>query len=104
MCVKGPLHEQFEWLELIGFILLVAGTLVYNEIVVVPFWGFDKNTRAALEKRKQLLGSDNIDGIDGAGYMGLSPGAAYDANRNKRILDSKIEKDVKGHDKDDYEL
>lgn len=36
--------------------------------------------------------------------MGLSPGAAYDANRNKRILDSKIEKDVKQHDKDDYEM
>jgi multidrug transporter EmrE-like cation transporter len=33
--------EKFDWLQLIGFILLVIGTLVYNEIVVVPFFGFD---------------------------------------------------------------
>ena len=51
MLVGGPLHEDFVWLELLGFILLVAGTLVYNEIVIVPFFGMDQNTKGAIEKR-----------------------------------------------------
>jgi len=31
------------WLlwEIPGFILLAIGTLLYNEIVVFPYWGFD---------------------------------------------------------------
>jgi drug/metabolite transporter (DMT)-like permease len=34
--------EHFMWLELVGFILLIFGTLIYNEILVIPFFGFDK--------------------------------------------------------------
>jgi hypothetical protein len=33
--------ETFEPLQLVGFILLVCGTLVYNEIVIIPYFGFD---------------------------------------------------------------
>ena len=33
--------ETFSFIQLIGFILLVFGTLVYNEIIVLPFFGFD---------------------------------------------------------------
>ena len=32
--------EYFLWEELVGFVLLVFGTLVYNEVLVLPFWGF----------------------------------------------------------------
>ena len=46
--------EEFLVLQLFGFILLVMGTLVFNEIVILPFLGFDKNTRDAVEKRKKL--------------------------------------------------
>jgi len=28
---------------LIGFIIQVFGTLVFNEVIVLPFWGFNKN-------------------------------------------------------------
>mmetsp|Transcript_16343 Transcript_16343/g.27646 ORF Transcript_16343/g.27646 Transcript_16343/m.27646 type:complete len:96 (+) Transcript_16343:902-1189(+) len=38
-------QEDFLWAELGGFVLLVAGTLVYNEIVVVPCKPFNQNTR-----------------------------------------------------------
>ena len=31
---------------------MVAGTLVYNEIVIIRFWGFDKNTKAERAKRE----------------------------------------------------
>jgi hypothetical protein len=43
--------EDFYWLQLGGFILLVIGTLVFNEIVVVPFLGFDLYTKPALALR-----------------------------------------------------
>ena len=34
-------REEFHVLQLFGFVFLVIGTLVFNEIVVVPWWGFD---------------------------------------------------------------
>ena len=49
-----------------GFIFLVFGTLVYNEIVVLPFWGFNQYTKQALKGRDaektgaMLEKSDNL--------------------------------------------
>jgi hypothetical protein len=34
-------REQFYWLQLFGFVFLVIGTLVFNEIIIVPYFGFD---------------------------------------------------------------
>jgi hypothetical protein len=96
---QGKGHEKFQVLQLVGFIILVTGTLVYNEIIVLPFWGLDKETktaRAAREaeqeglipgghaKRSMVNTTDN-----NTDYMATSPGAAYDSNRNRRILDHK---------------
>ena len=41
-------REEFHVLQLIGFVFLVIGTLVFNEIVVVPFFGFNLYTKEAL--------------------------------------------------------
>jgi len=30
--------EQFQYLQVIGFVLLLAGTFIYNEVLVIP-WG-----------------------------------------------------------------
>jgi len=38
-CLLGL--ETFHWQTIPGFIFLVIGTLMYNEIMVVPFLGFD---------------------------------------------------------------
>lgn len=38
---------------MIGFIILAFGTIVYNEILVIPYWGFDQNTKEAIKKRAQ---------------------------------------------------
>ena len=77
-CVLGL--ETFYWEPLIGFVFLVFGTLLYNEILVLPMWGFDKNTKVAKAARegKAARGPDN--------YMATSPGAAYGAGRNKRLI------------------
>ena len=74
--------EDFEPWAIPGFIVLVFGTLLYNEIVVLPFWGFDQYTKVALEAR---MGGNKRD----ASYMTTSPGAGYSAQRNQRLLQRK---------------
>lgn len=44
-------EEKFLWLELGGFILLVLGTLIYNEIIEIPIEFMRKNTAYQIEKR-----------------------------------------------------
>jgi len=100
LIIPGDLRETFHYLQLVGFILLVIGTLVYNEIVIIPFWNFDKYTKEALAK-KQVHGasavnlsqnmSQDLNNID---YISSSPHAAYDANRNQRILKHKMEEQL----------
>jgi drug/metabolite transporter (DMT)-like permease len=51
--VYGKTLEHFSVLQLFGFILVVCGTFVYNEIIVIPVFGFNKNTKTALKKREQ---------------------------------------------------
>lgn len=43
MLARG--HEKFLIGELCGFVLLVLGTLIYNEIIELPFEALSKNTR-----------------------------------------------------------
>jgi drug/metabolite transporter (DMT)-like permease len=50
--VEGT-KEDFHILQFIGFIFLVCGTLVYNEIVTLPFWGLDYYTRVNIAERKK---------------------------------------------------
>lgn len=42
--------EYFYWQQVIGFLLLIGGTLVYNEIVILPCKVFNKNTKARLNQ------------------------------------------------------
>lgn len=50
LSVALGLEDFLPW-EIPGFILLAAGTLLYNEIVVFPYWGFDQYTKEALAKK-----------------------------------------------------
>ena len=51
--------EKFTVLQLVGFVILCFGVLVYNEIVVIPYWGFNKYTRIALEEREKIQASES---------------------------------------------
>jgi len=42
MLVLGK--EKFLWGQLFGFMILLSGTLIYNEIIEVPINFFRKNT------------------------------------------------------------
>jgi hypothetical protein len=51
---QGPGHEKFLWLQLVGFMLVIFGSLVFNEIIVFPFFGFSTNTKVKLEELSKL--------------------------------------------------
>ena len=58
--VPEDTKETFSWLQLVGFLILILGGLIYNEILVIKFWGFADNTKAAIKKREEeekLLGN-----------------------------------------------
>ena len=52
--------------------MLTFGTLLYNEIIVLPFLGFDQNTKEAKAAREGKSGGDG-----GEDYMNLSPGKGH---------------------------
>lgn len=55
--VEGT-HETFYGLQLVGFILMVCGTIIYNEIVTIPWLGLDYYTRDNIAKREKELAGE----------------------------------------------
>jgi hypothetical protein len=47
-------RENFYWLQLVGFLFLIVGTLVFNEILIVPFLGFNLYTKEALALKAKI--------------------------------------------------
>jgi drug/metabolite transporter (DMT)-like permease len=45
--------ETFSWLQLLGFLVLILGSLIYNEILVIPFFGCGNYTKEAIKKREE---------------------------------------------------
>ena len=64
----GPGHEKFIWLELVGFLILILGTFVFNEVLVIPFLGFNRYTQKNLKNglkqeevySKRSFGNDTL--------------------------------------------
>ena len=44
--------ESFSFIQLFGFVVLVLGGLIYHEILIIPFYKFDENTKKARKKRE----------------------------------------------------
>jgi drug/metabolite transporter (DMT)-like permease len=47
-------RESFNIMQLIGFIFLVSGTLIYNEVIVLPFFGLNKYVKKDENKHKGI--------------------------------------------------
>ena len=47
-------EEEFSWIQLLGFVIIILGEALYNEFLVLPFWKFSKNTKKNIEKRKKI--------------------------------------------------
>ena len=75
--------------QLAGFVALVVGTLIYNEIWVLSCEPLNKNTKAKIEGRN-ITGILDGDAAPSTGYMASSPAALYDNQRNMRNIDAKL--------------
>jgi preprotein translocase subunit SecF len=54
-------HEKFDFVQLIGFTILIFGSTLFNEILVLPFWGFNRNLiKRKPRKKQQSLLSDEV--------------------------------------------
>ena len=51
--VPEDTKETFSWIQLLGFLILILGGVIYNEILVLKCWGFGDNTKAAIRKREE---------------------------------------------------
>lgn len=52
--IAGIYKEVFQWLQLLGFIVMLFGVVVYNELLVLSCWGLDRHTLKTIEYRKNL--------------------------------------------------
>lgn len=70
-------------MQLAGFIVLTIGSLVFNEVLRLPFCGLNKFTMAYIQKHNNK--SNNKDIPDAPHYIAVSPGS-YDSSRLKISL------------------
>ena len=85
-------NEKFNVPQLFAFFLLVGGTLIYNEIVIVPIGFMKYNTKDERAKREvgKLDGQEIVGLQDPSSYVHSSPGALYDQGRNIREIEKKL--------------
>ena len=56
--INGKPLETFIPLQLVGFLIILIGVLIYNEILVVPFCGFNLYTKQAIKDREGLASEE----------------------------------------------
>ena len=89
-----------------GFIVLVNGTLIYNEIYECPCEKFSYNTKKrqalreaggdprSLDESKRSRSMRKRMQVENNEYVGLSPHAGYDAKRSMRAIEKKMEEEA----------
>lgn len=60
MLYPGAGHELFSSLELFGFVVLLSGVLIFNEIIHIKFLNLDFYTARALNERIEILEGDDL--------------------------------------------
>lgn len=59
---SGDVLEHFLWLELIGFIVMVGGQLIYNGLIPIPIFGFDKHLKVKpKDEENNLITHENTE-------------------------------------------
>ena len=62
LIVPTKISEKWSWLQFIRFILMIVGTVIFNEILIIPFWGFNKNTKEEINKEDKEENNQIITG------------------------------------------
>jgi len=58
---NGTGRQKVNYVQLAGYVLLFIGVILYNEIITIPFFGLNENTREKLDKKDQEAESSNWD-------------------------------------------
>jgi hypothetical protein len=61
--------ESFCWVQLIGFALLLAGSMIYNQVVRLPGFTYPESSQ-----KQALLEEDEDEGVE---YAAMGSGAAF---------------------------
>lgn len=48
----------FTSIQLIGFIIMLFGVFLYNELLIVKYWGLADHTQKMIKKREQLVSEE----------------------------------------------
>ena len=79
--------EKFIPMQLAGFFMLVLGTLIYNEILVIPKFGFKESIEKKKIYMKQRAEKKHYVKEDVENeYLGFSPGGVYDQTHFKHTI------------------
>jgi hypothetical protein len=57
--IKKEDREKFIWPQLVGFIMLVFGNLVFNEIISIPCFNLNYNTRKMIKLRQYRISQES---------------------------------------------
>ena len=76
-------QESFHFLQLIGFLFLAFGALIYNEILVIPFCGLYLNTRKNIEKRERQKFLDDLERENDEENLFLNARSSSNLENNK---------------------
>lgn len=69
--VPAKAKEKFSVLQLIGFLILIFGSIIYNEIIVLPCCGFNQYTKAKIKQREdEEKAKQNLEKIIEEEYYG----------------------------------
>lgn len=69
--------ESFCWVEVIGFVILLSGTMIYNQVIRVPGLTYPEvNKEAALLDEEDALEEELFDS-GASGYVQKGTGGAY---------------------------
>jgi hypothetical protein len=48
------LKRKFYFLQIIGSCFIFLGLIIYNELLILPFFGFDKSAKLSIEENKNI--------------------------------------------------
>ena len=79
--------EGFIWLQLLGFVLLVPGTMIYNEILVLPWFGL----KESVEAHQKANAGDKDHTIDDADEMSSNLGESSRLKPGQKKLKKEVD-------------
>jgi hypothetical protein len=82
--------EEFLYMQLFGYIFTIIGVVIFNEVVIIHYWGFDKYTKAALKAKRasQHHKTISVRNIKGKSYLSTKLNDSIVSSNDDDIYDN----------------